>query len=167
MMSKILARWIFKHRPTRDPNFLIGPQDDPYLERWYIIPRNKIFNIYMHRMLHDDDDRAPHDHPWWSLSLCLQGYIQEHQLRDKAYWISQEQDQAWNINHIYFGQWKWRGLHYTHKLKLPTGEAWTLFMTGPKVRVWGFHCRKGFVPWHVFTQPDKPGQMGAGCGELD
>ena len=45
-------------RPTRDPDMLIGPPDDPYMLRWWLIPRNPEFNVYYHRILHDDDDRA-------------------------------------------------------------------------------------------------------------
>src|ERR1044071_5068526 len=48
--------------------FVIGPTEAPYLLRWWILPRNRIFNIYLHRILADDDDRAMHCHPWWNLS---------------------------------------------------------------------------------------------------
>lgn len=53
-----------------------GPRR-PYLVRWYLIPRNPIFNIRLHRFLHGDDDRALHDHPWRSWSLLLSGRYRE------------------------------------------------------------------------------------------
>lgn len=133
------------------------------MRRWWIIPRNKIFNIYLHHMRHDDDDRAPHDHPWWSLSLCLDGYIQEMELLPK---IFEESEQRFRQNHIRKGDWKWRGKEYAHFLKLPEGDAWTLFITGPKIRKWGFHCPKGWLPWDKFVDPTDPGKPGRGCGEL-
>ena len=37
-----------------------------YLSRWHIIPRNRYFNIYLHKFVGSDDDRALHDHPWRS-----------------------------------------------------------------------------------------------------
>lgn len=163
MLGKLLARAIFRFvPPRRKPDFLIGPSDDdPYMRRWWVIPRNKWFNIYLHHMLHDDDDRAAHDHPWWSLSLCLKGHIREFEL------IHGTKPQRYRTNDIYEGDWKWRGTKYAHRLTLPDGEAWTLFITGPNVRTWGFHCPKGWIPWKQFVASDRPGQPGRGCGETE
>ena len=177
MIGRALALAIWKLvPPKREPDFLIGPsEDDPYMRRWWIIPRNRLFNIYLHHMRHDDDDRAPHDHPWWSLSLCLDGRIHEYELiqdrRDIA--LGDEiigdvmDEQVHRLNKIVAGDFKWRGTEYAHRLTLPDGEAWTLFITGPNVRTWGFHCPKGWIPWKQFVDSDKPGQPGRGCGELD
>lgn len=143
------------------------------MRRWWIIPRNKWFNIYMHHMLHDDDDRAPHDHPWWSLSLCLHGVIDEHELitdptdHRLLLAVHDKHGRPWWRNTIIKGRWKWRSKEYAHLLKLPMGEAWTLFITGPKVRVWGFHCPKGFVRWFDFVESTDPGLPGRGCGEKE
>lgn len=43
------------------PHFVIGNADNPYMLRWFILPRNRLFNIYLHKFLRDDDDRALHD----------------------------------------------------------------------------------------------------------
>ena len=162
MISRLLADLIYSVRPRRKPDFLIGPsRDDPYMRRWWIIPRNNWFNIYLHHMRHDDDDRAPHDHPWWSLSLCLRGFIREHRM------VIEEQGRIWYINGFERGDWVFRGTNYIHRLALPRGDAWTLFITGPKVRVWGFWCPRGFKPWQEFVDSDQPGQPGRGCGELE
>jgi hypothetical protein len=48
------------------------------MERWHIIPRNRLFNIYLHHFLKSDYDRALHDHPWASLSIILKGEYTEH-----------------------------------------------------------------------------------------
>jgi hypothetical protein len=55
----------------REPDVVIGGRDNPYLLRWHLIPRNKLFGIYLHRFLRDDDDRALHDHPKNNISLIL------------------------------------------------------------------------------------------------
>ncbi|MUL47579.1 hypothetical protein FZI85_25020 [Mycobacterium sp. CBMA293] len=55
------------------PHQVIGGSDDPYLRRWYVIPRNPVLNVYIHQFLRSDDDRALHDHPWWFVSLILKG----------------------------------------------------------------------------------------------
>src|SRR3546814_20880058 len=65
-------------RRGRAPSFVIGGEDNPYLRRWYIIPRNRWFNVYLHEFLRDDDDRALHDHPWVNLSILLRGQYVEH-----------------------------------------------------------------------------------------
>src|SRR5262245_55579519 len=62
----------------RAPDVIIGREGDDYLRRWYVIPRNRIFNVYMHQFIRSDDDRALHDHPWWNLSFLLNGRYVEH-----------------------------------------------------------------------------------------
>src|SRR4051794_32307183 len=64
---------------NREPDFVIGPNsDDPYVRRWWIIPRNRFFNIYLHQFLHSDEDRALHDHPWINCSILIDGEYIEH-----------------------------------------------------------------------------------------
>lgn len=46
-------------------------------------------------------------------------------------------------------------------------RAWSLFITGPNVRTWGFACPKGWVSWQQFVEPERPGEVGRGCGEGD
>lgn len=173
MIGSAIAAAIRRHIPPGRPaDLLIGPNsDDPYLRRWYVIPRNHYFNIYLHHMRHDDDDGAPHDHPWWSLSLCLSGYIREFELVQPDDWLDLDRDivfpdgRAHYVNHIRQGDWKWRSKTYAHRLTLPKGDAWTLFFTGPKARTWGFHCVRGWIPWTQFLGSDGPDRPRRGCGE--
>ena len=55
-----------------------GGERRPYLTRWHLIPRNRWFNLYLHKFVHGDDERALHDHPWPSASLILEGRYIEH-----------------------------------------------------------------------------------------
>jgi hypothetical protein len=41
--------------------------------------------------------------------------------------------------------------------------CWTVFITGPIVREWGFHCPKGWVHWREFTDARDSGSIGKGC----
>jgi hypothetical protein len=42
--------------------------------------------------------------------------------------------------------------------------CWTIFITGPRVRQWGFYCmERGWIHWKRFTAADDPGAVGAGC----
>ena len=59
-----MSFWKFKQR--------IGPYT--YLTRFFLIPRNRWCNLYLHR--YDGPDYrfyGLHDHPWWSLSIRIWG----------------------------------------------------------------------------------------------
>jgi hypothetical protein len=142
----------------RVPDFIVGDARDPYLLRWWILPRNRLCNVYLHCFMRSDDDRALHDHPWYSLSLALRGEVLEHSVGP---------DGAPSTRAIAAGAWRLRTATYAHRLELAAGaHCWTLFLTGPVLRVWGFHCPKGWVRWDVFTKTT-PGRSvtGQGCGE--
>lgn len=140
-------------KPTREPDFVIGEVDRPYMRRWWLIPRNDTFNIYYHEVLRDDDDRALHDHPWPSFSFMVRSGVRE---------ITAE-----GARIIRPGETVYRGPDFAHRLELIDGQpAETLFITGPKVRDWGFHCPKGWVHWRDFVDPEDIGQRGRGCGEM-
>jgi hypothetical protein len=134
------------------PHFVVGPKERPYLLRWYLLPRNPVFNVYLHKFVRDDDDRALHDHPWPSVSMVIRGrYVEQTSAGRRQYRA---------------GSLILRRATHTHRVELPGGvPCWTLFVTGPRVREWGFHCPKRWVPWKEFTSPGKPGEIGRGCGE--
>lgn len=135
----------------RKPDFVIG---DDYLRRWWVIPRNPWCNIYLHEIQKSDDDRALHDHPWANTSLILAGGYIEH-TPEGAY-----RRQVGDVVE--------RPAEAMHRLEVEPGQsAVSLFMTGPKVREWGFACGQGWVHWQDFTNADDPSQIGRGCGEYD
>lgn len=140
----------------RKPDFIIGARDNPYLLRWWILPRNRFFNIYLHHILRDDDDRALHDHPWWNISIILKGCYDEITPKRKF------RRKRWSI--------VFRRATTSHRLVLPIinggiSFCWSLFITGPRVREWGFHCPKGWVHWKDFVDETDSGNVGIGCGE--
>lgn len=143
---------------SRPPDFIIGGEHDPYLWRWFIIPRNRFFNIYLHHFMRSDDDRALHDHPWWNVSIILTGGYVEHTIA------------AGGINkrvRYDAGAIKARRARYAHRVELTTGPCWTLFITGPRLREWGFHCPKRWVPWREFVDRTDSGSIGRGCGDAE
>lgn len=137
------------------PHFIIGGEDDPYLLRWYLLPRNRFFNLYLHKFMRDDDDRALHDHPWWFVSLMLKGNYRE--LTDAGIEIRTAPSVAY------------RTATHRHRIVLDRRcdgslvPCWTLVLTGAKKRLWGFYCPKGFVPWFDFVAQDDAGNVGRGC----
>lgn len=146
-----MERWARTIMDLLPHDFAIGPEDDPYMLRWHIIPRNEQSNVYLHKILHSDDDRAMHDHPWPNTSLLIAGQYIEHTpegsfLRSAGDVIT-------------------RPAEALHRLELVGDHAISLFMSGQKEREWGFACPNGWVHWKDFTASDNPGAPGRGCGE--
>lgn len=143
------------------PHFYIGGREHPYLLRWYLLPRNPWLNLYLHKFLRDDDDRALHDHPWWFISLMLRGsYIE---LTESPGGGEHTQTVRWSPSVVF------RRAVHRHRVVLGRDAAgqpvpcWTLVVTGPNSRVWGFWCPKGFVPWDQFVDIHDHGNVGRGC----
>lgn len=131
----------------RTPDFVIGGPDRPYLRRWYLLPRNRFINVYLHEILRDDDDRALHDHPWWNLSIILRGRYAE--MRHSGLL------RPWRV--------VFRLPTTAHRLIVVDGPVWSLFVTGPIVREWGFHCPQGWRHWREFVDQRDTGLAGKGC----
>ena len=149
----------------READFIIGPKDDPQVLRWYIIPRNKIFNIYLHKFCRSDDDRALHDHPWINVSIILKGEYLEIVPASNYLW-----NDGQNIRSILRRPFRpvFRLTKWPHRVMLLGGDkpvpCWSLFITGPNLRTWGFHCPQGWIPWHQFVERYEDGDhKGKGC----
>jgi len=193
-----LNAWALRKMANEKPSVVIGPSDNPYLHRWHVIPRNRFFNIYLHRFFRSDDDRALHDHPWANCSILIAGdytewtrEIDEEKTAELKAKAIKENMYGYvvlskNVPHerkqgfCYF-----RRASVAHRVELipmmhfkgsimemmgcPAGYApvTTLFITGPKVRDWGFHCPKGWVPWEKFTDISEDGAniVGKGCDQ--
>jgi hypothetical protein len=150
-----IAERIIARTTHHAPDFIIGGVEDPYLLRWWVIPRNRFFNVYLHCFKRSDDDRARHTHPWlFNLSWLLRGPYRE--------WTG---DGPVDFVDRVAGDIKFRWGAAPHRVELTDGDCWTIFVTGPRVREWGFLCPTRFVHWKEFTAADNPGKIGPGCGE--
>jgi len=159
---RLAARLARRLPPPRPPDFVIGGDKTPYLRRWYLIPRNRFCNVYLHHVLRDDDDRALHDHPWPSVSLMLAGALGE---------VYRDRHGSTRSRVFFAGHLVLRDARFAHRLFLfkdrsSPREAWTLFLTGPRLREWGFHCPHGWRHWKEFTAHADTGNSaitGRGC----
>lgn len=145
--------WALATMNSRPPDFRIGPG---YMDRWFLIPRNEFANVYLHRVMRSDDDRALHDHPWPNQSILLEGrYLEIMPEHPRGLW----REPGDSVKRLATDR---------HRLVLEPGTtAVSLFITGPKVRDWGFWCGENedrFVPWQDFTAPGNKGLVGRGCG---
>lgn len=154
----------------RPPDLEIGGATNPYLRRWFVIPRNRLANIYLHQFLRDDDDRALHDHPWPNLSIVLRGMYQEVAFARRP--RQGEPLPPTVIRQRRAGQWVGRHARTAHRVVLPRDAAgrpqpcWSLFLTGPNWRSWGFWCPAGrWVHWRKFTAGPRGELVGRGCDD--
>jgi hypothetical protein len=155
-MLKRIADWLIARAQRRTPDVVIGGRERPYLLRWWLIPRNPIFNVYLHLFLRSDDDRALHDHPWMNVSIILRGRYLEHTIAAGGVQHAREM-RAGGARVRLSGT-------FAHRIELHDGPCWTLFITGPRYREWGFHCpQDGWIHWKRFTAADDPGATGPGC----
>lgn len=139
----------------REPDVVVGDLKNPYLLRWHVIPRNKFFNIYLHKFLRSDDDRALHDHMYDNISILLKGeYI--------------EITRTHGLTQYKAGDIIFRRAKKPHRILLDEGKpVWTLFFCGPRYREWGFHCPQGWRHWREFLDGDytkgEQSVRGKGC----
>jgi len=155
----------------REPDFVVGSAEAvPYLRRWWLLPHNKVFNIYLHNFCRSDDDRALHDHPWFNLSILLDGSYTEHTIAYGGINIETRRTAGtlsgfklrspWAAHRVELDRNMDKFVERHFKFDMPVEKAvWTIFITGPYLRRWGFHCRRGWVWSKDF---DKEG----GCGDL-
>jgi len=112
-----------------------------YLRRWKLFPRNKVFNIYLHQLLLSDEG-VYHDHRYASLSFVLKGQMLEcinpWKLGDTMRPSQTRVVEPWRFYY--------RSSTMLHFLTL-FGEkpVWTLFITGPELKDWGFMTERGWV----------------------
>jgi hypothetical protein len=152
-LPQFIVRYLDRVAASRVPDEIIGdgersraphgtPVKAPFMHRWIIIPKNKWLNIYYHCFIRDDEDRALHDHPWMNASYVTHGCYRE---------ILPGQ----NRRLVREGQWVFRRATDAHRIELPVwqyvgGErhgkvpSWSLFITGPVTRLWGFLCKDGW-----------------------
>jgi hypothetical protein len=145
--------WYHRLAEKRQPDFIIGGAETPYVLRWWVIPRNRWFNIYLHKFLRSDDDRALHDHPWINVSYLLEGTYVEHLIAAGG---------VQKATRYYAGNLRFRRSVVAHRIEVDR-PCWSLFITGPVIREWGFHCPKGWRSWKVFTSERDRGEIGRGC----
>jgi hypothetical protein len=101
----------------------LGLPECPYVHRWRLELRGA-GSLRVHHWTGNDDNRAFHDHAWWFWTLVVKGgYTDNHPggfeiLRAPAL--------------------RYRPAEYQHAVFPHEGGAWTILLTGPKVRNWGF-----------------------------
>lgn len=155
-----------------------------YMTRWRLVDVAWLGGIRVHRIVRSDVDREPHDHPFTFLSLILKGgYFEASYVRDG---VTVDGDPVFRESERWFppGSLIFRRAEALHRLTLPKQlpkwtnigcddmpplverEAWTLVITGPRRRVWGFQTDEGWISWRAFLEKKK-GTAQRGVGSSD
>jgi hypothetical protein len=96
------------------------------------------YNLYLHCMT-GSDKNVLHDHPWANTSLILEGKVADHT--------------PIGVHYRGPGDMAYRRAEELHRLEVLEGPVWSLFLTGRKIREWGFQLPNGrWAPWATVTQ---------------
>lgn len=100
-----------------------------YLQRW--IAYFGLFNLRLHKFHRGDDERAPHDHPFWFITFPFSSYTE---LVDdpysSLYVLRQQVVKAFRFH--------FRPATYRHIVLQPERPFWTFVIAGNYSRSWGF-----------------------------
>lgn len=107
----------------------VGLAECPYLRRWVV--DFGAFALRLHRWEHSDDERAFHDHPWWFLTVVLIGSYVD---------LSPAGE-----DRLRAGSVRFRSSAHRHTVKVLRPGTWSLLVTGPAVRRWGFWVKDRLV----------------------
>lgn len=113
--------WCRRHLPYKE----IGWWDIGEVFFRYQLFRSKWCNVYLHQL--DAPNWHPtgcHDHPWSFVTILLKGGYLEHSGGDYT--------RRWP------GMILYRRAEHLHDVITPYGRSWSLVVTGPKRRDWGF-----------------------------
>lgn len=106
----------------------LGLPECPYVIRWRVEARG-LGSVRLHHWLGPDDDRAFHDHPWWFVTFVIKGgYTDRNQAGDGH--TRNDRVQAPAV--------RYRPALHRHTVIPDRGGAWTVLVTGPRSRTWGF-----------------------------
>jgi hypothetical protein len=103
-------------------NEQLGLPTCPYLVRWRF--ETPWGSIRLHHWIGPDDDRHRHDHPWNFITFVLRGGYTD---------LSPSGDE-----HLKAPTVQYRSAEHQHTVVPDEGGAWTIIITGPKIRNWGF-----------------------------
>lgn len=121
-----LRRRVSKHLTLKWDEHL-GRPECPYMRRWVLALG--LCSIRVHNFIRSDDARAFHDHPWWFATLVLRGGYTD---------VSKDEYGDSVEDHLRPCSVRFRRALHRHTVRVDHGGVWTLVLTGPNLRTWGF-----------------------------
>lgn len=117
---------LLPHRDLYDPD-----TDQVYMRRHYLF-RSPFGSVFLHNIRTSDTGRDLHDHPWAFMTVLLKGG-----------YVEQTPEGSRRINAPAVAVHSPDDLH---RLELENGDAWSLFIHGPRRHNWGFATDQGWIP---------------------
>lgn len=143
-----IVAWLRKHVQHKDIGWKeIGEQ----FTRFQLF-KSKHFNIYLHRLSAPGWHPECHDHPWSFLAILLwRGYLER-----TTYMVTPETSGIKDTRK-WPGQILWRPATFAHNVITPYGVSWSLILTGPVERKWGFlpcerHVGTSTLQWQDYRK---------------
>ncbi len=137
----------------------IETKDELYLRRFYLVRRSRLFHflsgnkyegLYLHLILRPDEDQHLHDHPWdFSAFILSGGYREEAPSREHSALWQHGDDLTMRV----WGTWSYRSSRAEQLHRISSEgfkRTWTLFLVGPKRRMWGFKTESGWMPYEAY-----------------
>lgn len=129
------------YRPARGKWALYRSLVPGYMDR-YILQMGNGGMIRIHRILREDHDRHLHDHPFGFTSYIVRGGYTEETERGVVRYTR--------------GAVLRRAATHAHRLLHVEPNTWTLVVTGPLIRDWGFWTAEGWVAHRDYFARAKP-----------
>lgn len=178
----------------RPPDHIIGPAGNPQTRRWDLFTIFG-WKVALHQWCRSDDDRAPHDHVGHNISILLTGryreLVREREWLQDGDMLSFYPVGTWTHHgdgEFYRDVDHWHTRYplvpYFRRASTPHRVAllrrylggpnsylyrersmWSIWVRGPHVREWGFHCPRGWRPWKEYCdmRDGKGSEVGRGC----
>lgn len=107
----------------------LGRDECPYMQRWAL--ETPWGSLRVHRWISSDDHRYFHDHAWWFLTLVISGEYTDVNPKGR--------------DRMKAGSIRFRPANHQHTVEVKPPGCWTILLTGPHIRFWGFHINGKFV----------------------
>lgn len=151
-----MERWLIAR--SDDLTIVGADGNKPYLRRYWVL-KSKLLSIYVHKIFEGDPADVHHDHPWPNVTIVLREAYLEELLRSDGSIV-----RRW----LREGDIVVRKPKTAHIIRGAAGSspALTLFIAGPRIRVWGFRCPRGWVPWYLMVDSTSKGRLAHTCEDL-
>lgn len=126
-----------------------------YLHRWHLLPRNRWWNLYLHKFVGPDPLPWLHNHPGTSISIMLRGGYDEEFQSDISSPVEVRSlgfpNLSWRSIQVSFS---WRGRSSFHRInKLYRQPVWTLWLHSRSEESWGFLINGKLYPAERVLDP--------------
>lgn len=123
----------------------------PYQDR-YMLCLGPI-ELRLHKFMRGDDDRAPHDHPWWFITFPFKSYTELVAVPAQNGYFEDDQDYwCYLTRTVKAWRFHFRSSALKHiVISAPNMPFWTFVIAGRKTKDWGFWRKpSAFTPHEMW-----------------